>query len=60
MAGSTPHPLVTAYLNALGASDLDAMLALFADDAVVHSPLYGTLPAREFYPGLFGIRARRP
>ena len=29
------------------------MLALFADGAIVHSPLYGTLPAAEFYPTLF-------
>lgn len=41
------------YLAALSAGDLAGMLALFADDAVVHSPLYGVLPAREFYPLLF-------
>jgi hypothetical protein len=29
------------------------MLGLFTPDAVVHSPLYGTLPAAEFYPKLF-------
>ncbi|MGE3192861.1 MAG: nuclear transport factor 2 family protein [Microbacteriaceae bacterium] len=48
-----PHPIVAAYLNAVEAGDADAMLALFADGAVVHSPLYGTLPATEFYPLLF-------
>ncbi|MBX3193531.1 MAG: nuclear transport factor 2 family protein [Schumannella sp.] len=53
MTADDPHPLVTAYLDALGRSDLDAMLALFADGAIVHSPLYGELPATEFYPGLF-------
>lgn len=52
---TTPHdhPIVAAYLRALGAGDVDAMLALFADGAIVHSPLYGTLPATEFYPTLF-------
>jgi ketosteroid isomerase-like protein len=45
--------LVASYLTAVENADLDAMLALFADDAVVHSPLYGTVPAVEFYPQLF-------
>jgi hypothetical protein len=48
-----PHPIVAAYLAAVEAGDADAMLALFAERAVVHSPLYGTLPASEFYPQLF-------
>ncbi len=47
------HPLVTAYLRAVEAGDVAGMLALFADGAIVHSPLYGTLPATEFYPALF-------
>jgi hypothetical protein len=47
------HPIVAAYLQALGDADLDGMLALFTPDAIVHSPLYGTLPATEFYPKLF-------
>ena len=45
--------LVDRYLRAVGEADLDGMLALFADDAIVHSPLYGDLPATEFYPALF-------
>jgi hypothetical protein len=53
MTEPAPHPIVAAYLHAVENADLDAMLALFADDAVVHSPLYGTLPARQFYPVLF-------
>ena len=32
--------------------DLDAILALFGPDATVYSPLYGPLPATEFYPRL--------
>jgi len=52
-AASHEHPIVAAYLRALGDADLDGMLALFAPGAMVHSPLYGTLPATEFYPRLF-------
>ncbi len=47
------HPIVAAYLRAVETADLDAMLALFTPDAMVRSPLYGTLPAAEFYPALF-------
>ena len=28
-------------------------MSLFAEDGVVHSPLYGARPARDFYPTLF-------
>ncbi|MEO8261600.1 MAG: nuclear transport factor 2 family protein [Pseudolysinimonas sp.] len=45
--------LVARYLAALGTSDVPTMLALFTPDAVVHSPLYGDVPAGEFYPTLF-------
>jgi hypothetical protein len=45
--------LVARYLAAVTASDLEGMLSLFADGAVVHSPLYGDLPATDFYPALF-------
>ena len=52
----TPSPadaLVDAYLRALGTKDADLAISLFAPDGVVDSPLYGLLPAREFYPALF-------
>jgi hypothetical protein len=45
--------LTEGYLGALGRGDLDAMLRLFSDGAVVHSPLYGPMPARDFYAVLF-------
>lgn len=45
--------LVATYLRALGSADLDLMLSLFTFDAVVSSPLYGSLPASDFFPGLF-------
>lgn len=49
----TTDQLVASYLKALETSDLDGVLALFAPSGTVHSPLYGTLPATEFYPRLF-------
>lgn len=54
----TPRERADAYLSALARADLPAVLALFADDGVVHSPLYGTKPAREFFEGLFADTAR--
>ncbi|HCM49016.1 MAG TPA: hypothetical protein DIS91_00510, partial [Microbacterium sp.] len=33
------------------------MIALFAPDGIVESPLYGTMPAAEFYPALFADTA---
>ncbi|GAA1877305.1 nuclear transport factor 2 family protein [Williamsia serinedens] len=48
-----PDDLVGRYLDCLRRGEPDAMLSLFTDDAIVHSPLYGTLPAAQFYPRLF-------
>jgi ketosteroid isomerase-like protein len=45
--------IATAYLNALENEDVAAVLALFQPEAIVHSPLYGRVPARQFYPALF-------
>jgi SnoaL-like domain len=45
--------LVATYLRSLAASDVGLAVSLFADDGVVHSPLYGPRPARDFYPELF-------
>jgi hypothetical protein len=49
----TAAELAGAYLGALGHADLTAILSLFSEDAVVHSPLYGPVPAAEFFPALF-------
>jgi hypothetical protein len=46
--------LVTTYLRALSTSDADLAISLFAPGGTVRSPLYGSLPAVEFYPALFG------
>jgi ketosteroid isomerase-like protein len=50
--------LVDEYLAAIEAADAARILALFADDATVDSPLYGVVPARQFYPRLFRDTAR--
>jgi hypothetical protein len=54
----TPQQLAEAYLSALGRADIPAMLSLFGDGALVHSPLYGPTPASDFYPALFGDTAQ--
>jgi hypothetical protein len=53
----TPQQLAEAYLDALGGADLAAMLRLFSDAALVHSPLYGPTAASDFFPALFGDTA---
>jgi hypothetical protein len=45
--------LVTTYLRALTTADAALAVSLFADDGVVHSPLYGPRPPRDFYRELF-------
>jgi len=54
----TARQLAEAYLGALGRADLTEILALFSEDAMVHSPLYGPMAAADFYPALFGDTAR--
>ena len=53
----TARELAEAYLGALGRADLTAILSLFSAGAAVHSPLYGPVPACEFFPALFGDTA---
>jgi hypothetical protein len=50
---SSAEDLVATYLRALTTADAALVVSLFADEGVVHSPLYGSRPAREFYPALF-------
>jgi SnoaL-like domain len=49
--------LIDEYLAALEVGDAERVLALFAPDGIVHSPLYGSVPARQFYPTLFADTA---
>jgi hypothetical protein len=50
---AAPDGLATAYLDAVQNADLDGVVALFTEGGEVVSPLYGTVPARQFYEGLF-------
>lgn len=45
--------LVDGYLEGLNAGDVELLLRLFTPDGTVDSPLYGVMPARDFYPALF-------
>ena len=54
----TGRTLAAAYLSAIERGDLDAILALFGPGATVNSPLYGPLPATEFYPRLLADTGR--
>ena len=49
--------LIDEYLAALEVGDAERVLVLFAPDGIVHSPLYGSVPARQFYPTLFADTA---
>ena len=40
--------LAEAYLGALGSADLTAIISLFSEGALVHSPLYGPMAAADF------------
>src|SRR5487761_632315 len=54
----TARALARDYLAAIEHGDLAAILGLFHPDATVHSPLYGPLPATEFYPKLLADTGR--
>jgi len=54
---SPTDSLVDTYLRALRTSDVPLAVSLFTPGGVVDSPLYGRLPAREFYPALFADTA---
>jgi hypothetical protein len=41
------------YLDFLENGEAEKLLSLFSDEAIVHSPLYGDLPAGTFYRDLF-------
>jgi len=40
------------YLSLLEAGDIEELLRLFAKNAIVHSPIYGSKSARDFYTTL--------
>jgi hypothetical protein len=51
--GMKSDELAEAYVDAMNHADVAGVLTLFAPDGAVHSPLYGTIPATDFYPALF-------
>ena len=53
MTNSRQQDLCQRYLAALESGDKDTVTALFSEDARIHSPLYGVLPADVFYAALF-------
>ena len=55
--GANVDRLVREYLASLEAAEADRVIALFAPGGIVDSPLYGTMPAAEFYPALFADTA---
>jgi hypothetical protein len=50
--------VIRQYLRCLGRADARSVLRLFAPGGEVVSPLYGRMPAAEFYPVLFADTAR--
>ena len=46
------------YIEGLETGDMNQIISLFAQDGLVHSPLYGDLSAKEFYKGLFSDTQR--
>ena len=57
MQPRTAETLVERYLLALSTADAALAISLFTADGTVNSPLYGDVPAREFYPALFADTA---
>ena len=49
----SPQNIANKYLKSLEESDLEGILNLFALDAIVLSPIYGTMAPRTFYTTLF-------
>ncbi|MEM7102039.1 MAG: nuclear transport factor 2 family protein [Bacteroidota bacterium] len=45
---------IQSYLEGLQSGDLETTLALFSENAIIHSPLYGEVLAGNFYKDLFG------
>ena len=54
----TAYSVVRRYLRAMEAGDLTRVLACFASDGVVVSPVYGTVAVKSFYERLFADTIR--
>ncbi len=54
LAGSVQaNDLVKTYLKGLEARDIDSIMVLFTPDGTVHSPVFGKIPAQQFYKDFF-------
>jgi ketosteroid isomerase-like protein len=53
MGEHSPDDVIRRYLSAMEACDLDGVLACFAGDGIISSPVYGEVPVRPFYERLF-------
>ena len=53
MGKQSPDEVIRRYLSAMEACDLNGVLACFADDGLISSPVYGEVPVRPFYERLF-------
>ena len=52
------HELLVSYVGSLETGDPDQILKHFAERAQVHSPLYGDLPAPEFFAEMLAHTGR--
>nr|WP_235015820.1 nuclear transport factor 2 family protein [Aquimarina sp. AU58] len=48
----TKEEVAQNYLSFLEKNEVDKVVSLFADNGIVESPLYGTMPASKFYKAL--------
>lgn len=53
MGEQAPDEVIRRYLAAMEACDLNGVLACFAEDGMITSPVYGQVPVRPFYERLF-------
>lgn len=44
--------IILQYLGGLESGNIENIVPLFSDDAIVHSPLYGDMPASDFFKSL--------
>jgi hypothetical protein len=52
-ADTPENGLVIRYLMALEGRNIDRVIELFTPDAIIHSPMYGKVPVRDFYTEFF-------
>jgi hypothetical protein len=48
--------IIKTYFKNVETGNIEAIINLFSEDGIVHSPLYGDIPAKDFYEDLFADR----